>query len=258
VTLTATSNANNAFIGWTGDITASTNSLSLVLTSNVALSANFVTNATDIIIDNPDPGATFSGAWQIGTSSPDKYGADYRFASALSGGLSNAVYRPYFYNPGYYDVFLWYPQGSNRATNAPWTIVYSGGSITVPVDETVNGGGWQLLASGRPFAQGTNGFVSLSNDTGFSGKVVLADAVRFVYTGPLVVTPPRFEDIGLLGDGTIRLQVTAEPGHYSVEASTNLADWIELTNFINSSNSFDYIDVETNLTQRFYRARRVP
>jgi len=100
-----------------------------------------------------------------------------------------ATFRPAFANAGYYDVYIWYPQGSNRATNAPWSVFFAGGSTNVPVNQSVNGGGWRLIAAARPFQAGTDGYVQLSNDTGYSGKVVLADGVRFIFAGPLSVAP---------------------------------------------------------------------
>ncbi len=75
-------------------------------------------------------------------------------------------------------------------------ISHSGGNETVYLDQTGNGGSWQLLASSKQFAAGTNGFVRLSNNSGESGRVVMADAVRFVYSPnqflpPIVAVPPQ-------------------------------------------------------------------
>jgi hypothetical protein len=189
VTLTATPNSSFAFIGWSGDAGGTNNPLSLLLTTNESVTANFVSTATDLILDNTDPAVSFIGLWQTGTTSPDKYGPDYRFALTQAGGQSNAIYRPYIYNPGYYNVYVWYPQGSNRATNAPWSVFYSGGNATVAVNQTINGGQWVLLTANRPFLQGTNGYVLLSNNTGYSGSVVLADAVRFLFSSALPAPP---------------------------------------------------------------------
>lgn len=206
VTLTATANPGYGFTGWSGDATGANNPLNLTLTTNRSVTATFLNLGTDIIIDNPDAQADFTNAWQTGTNSVDKYGADYRFASTVAGGMSNATYRPALGSAGYYDVFIWYPQGSNRATNAPWSVVYDGGSVNVAVNQTVNGGGWRLLAAARPFQSGTNGCVRLSNDTGYSGKVVLADAVKFSFVGP-IHTPPA---------------ITAQPQSLTVTAGSNV------------------------------------
>src|ERR1051325_5796548 len=187
VLLTAMPNPGFVFGGWAGHIASLANPTGLLMDTNKSVSAAFF--PTDIILGNTSVAVSFDGAWQTGTSSVDKFGSDYRFASTAAGGLSNAVYRPFIYVAGYYDVFIWYPQGSNRATNAPWSIVYYGSTTNVAVDQTINGGGWRLIAPARPFQNGTNGYVNLSNDTGLSGKVVLADAVRFTLVSPFPNAP---------------------------------------------------------------------
>jgi uncharacterized repeat protein (TIGR02543 family) len=186
VLLTALANTGFAFTGWSGDAAGTNNPLTLLMTGNLSVTANFV--SLDLILDNTNPAVSFTGNWQTGTSSTDKFGPDYRFASTSQGGLSNATYRPYITVAGHYDVFIWYPQGSNRATNAPWSVAYLNGATNLPVNQQVNGGSWFRLAAGLPFAQGNGGYARLSNDTGYPGSVVLADAARFLYLGPLV--PP--------------------------------------------------------------------
>lgn len=136
------------------------------------------TTAGTIIIDNPD--AAFTGSWTLATPSLDKYGPNYHFASSVVGApTATATFRPNITTPGKYDVHVWYPQGGNRANNAPYTIVHDHGSTTVLVNQQAGGGSWQLIASGVEFAKGTNGFVRLANNA--NPSVVLADAVRFTY-----------------------------------------------------------------------------
>jgi len=139
------------------------------------------TTAGTVVIDNVD--ASFTGTWSTGTMSPDKYSTNYGFASTVSGAATlTARFAPNLATPGHYDVYVWYPQGSNRSTNAPHTVVFDGGSVTLNLNQTNGGGDWRLLAADKPFAVGTNGYVQIANDTGESGKVVMADAVRFVYS----------------------------------------------------------------------------
>ncbi len=40
-----------------------------------------------------------------------------------------------------------------------------------------------MLVSSKHFAEGTGGYVKLGNGTGYTGKVVMADAVRFQQVG---------------------------------------------------------------------------
>jgi uncharacterized lipoprotein YddW (UPF0748 family) len=146
----------------------------------------------DIIIDNLDPDASFEGTWQTG-SGAGQYGSDYRFALTRSGGLSNAVFRPYIGVPGKYDVFVWYRDGSNRPTNANWRIMHQDGVQSVAVDQTRDGGTWVKIGSALPFSWGTNGSVILSNDSTPEGRAAMADAVRFTRAPvlPEIVTDPQ-------------------------------------------------------------------
>jgi hypothetical protein len=70
--------------------------------------------------------------------------------------------------------------------------------------------------------------------------------------------PPRVDSIRLKPDGQVQLYLSALPGHYVVEASTSLVSWVELSNFITSGVTFEYLDSATNQSQRFYRARLIP
>jgi uncharacterized lipoprotein YddW (UPF0748 family) len=148
--------------------------------------------AGEIIIDNPD--ANLSGTWTTATSSADKYGGNYAFATAGTG--ATATFTPPIATPGLYDVYVWYPQGGNRPTNAPWTLVFDGGTNTGVVNQTINGGGWRLMAANKLFARGTNGFFQWQTTAAEAAKVVMADAVRFVYVTnqepPLAGNVPRW------------------------------------------------------------------
>jgi hypothetical protein len=136
------------------------------------------TTAGNIILDNPS--AAFAGAWTTNNISPDKYSTDYAFATTVVGVPdASAVFRPNITTPGKYDVYVWYPQGANRANNAPYHIAFNGGETNVLVNQQSGGGTWQLIASAMDFARGTNGYVALSNNA--NPTVVIADAVRFAY-----------------------------------------------------------------------------
>jgi hypothetical protein len=96
-----------------------------------------------------------------------------------------------------------------------------------------------------------------------SYSVVVSNVAGVVNSDEAVLTvtqpqPPKIDWIGLTTEGCIQLRGSGDPGHYSIEATTNLAEWAELTNFTTTSATFQYTDGETNLTQRFYRARLIP
>ena len=244
VTLTANPNPGYTFVSWGGNAAGSANPLPALLQSNLTVTATFWSTNGDLFLDNTNAEVTFSSEWSTGSTSADKYLADYRFASTAAGGTATAVYRPALGVAGFYDVFVWYPQGSNRATNVPWSVVYSGGSTNIAVDQTVNGGDWRLIAAARPFAPGTNGFVQLSNDTGAAGKVVLADGVRFLIVTPLN-TPPTISahpqnQTGKVGSN-FTFTVTATgfpPPTYQWRFNNNPIPGASSTSFVRSSTQF--------------------
>jgi len=139
---------------------------------------NSFRTAGEIISDNGS--AVFAGTWTLGTSAPDKFGGDYLFASTAS--PATATYTPEISTPGFYHVHVWYSQGANRSTNAPFLIAFSGGTASGGVNQTINGGGWRVVATNLPFARGTGGYFQWQSATDESpSRVVMADAVRFVY-----------------------------------------------------------------------------
>lgn len=194
VFITATPNTGSTFLGWAGDASGTANPLSLTMNANKSIVAMFSGGVSEIILDNPS--ADFSvGSWSTGTSSTDKYGPDYRFATAVSGTASAvATFRPTILTAGFYDVYVWYPQGGNRSTSAPCNVYYNGGSMTATLNETTSGGTWNLIASEKNFLAGTTGRVTLANNTADPGKVAMADAVKFSYAAwqtPYVVAQPQ-------------------------------------------------------------------
>lgn len=134
--------------------------------------------AGSLILDNPD--ASFTGDWTLATAAQDKYSSDYRAATSVTGpATATATWQPNISTPGKYDVFIWYPQGSNHAVDVPFLISFAGGITNVLINQQAGGGGWQLLASDLEFVKGSSGFVRLDNHAG--GSMVVADAVRFEY-----------------------------------------------------------------------------
>lgn len=177
--------------------------------TNTARSAGWTfSTAGELILDNAD--ATYTGTWSTGTLSPDKYAADYRFITInTSGNTASAFFTPAIATPGFYDVFVWYPQGGNRTTNAYVQIVHDGGSVLTRVNQETGGGGWRQVGTNLHFVAGTNGFVRIGNFAGDTGEVVMADAVRFVYRAgqdtPVAPTMPDWWALHYFGATTSAL-----------------------------------------------------
>jgi uncharacterized lipoprotein YddW (UPF0748 family) len=143
-------------------------------------------------------------------------------------------------------------------SNATFTVTATG---TLPLSYQ-----WQFNSTGILGATGSSFTRSpaQTNDAGLyavvvtnvAGSVTSSNASLTVNVPP--AQPPQIDSISLTPDGPIQLQVSGALGHYAVEATTNLANWAELTNFTTTNTVFQYLDPETNLTQRFYRVRLIP
>ncbi|MBN1475448.1 hypothetical protein JXA47_01715 [Candidatus Sumerlaeota bacterium] len=134
-----------------------------------------------VIVDNSDPGFEVTvGDWSTGSSSSDKYGADYRFAS-VGAASSEAQWSATLPQRGLWQAQCWYPQGSNRTTEAPYTVISSEGTERILVNQQINGGQFNSLGSPR-FFEGPEARIVIDDMTS-TGNVVLADAVRWVFVG---------------------------------------------------------------------------
>jgi N-acetyl-anhydromuramyl-L-alanine amidase AmpD len=141
-------------------------------TSTGSIVVNAPTGKTEVIKDNTQ--ATYVGTWATGSSSTDKYGADYRYHSTA------AVSEPATFSAALnvsaaWNVRAWWPAGSNRSTTTPYVISHDAGSTTVNKNQQINGGSWQLLGTWN--MSGTKDVkVSCWTATGF---LVMADAVKW-------------------------------------------------------------------------------
>lgn len=150
-----------------------------------------VTTVTQPIITIDNPAASYSGSWATASSSSDRYGADYLYAS-VSTTVKTVTFTPNIPVAGTYNVYEWHPQGTNRVTAAPVTVNYSGGSQTYYVNQQSGGGAFNLIAT-KPFAAGTSGSVVISNQ-GSGGTNVMADAVQL---RSVAETTPPSNPVGL-------------------------------------------------------------
>ena len=257
VGLIATPLSGFGFTTWSGDLIDTTNSISLNLASNMVITASFSDSLTNIIIDNGELGATVAGTWGTFTNQPNppgRYGADFRFVTSGFSETATAIYRPTIVVPGFYDVFIWYPQppGFNYSTKAPWSVTGQSQTVLTLVDQRVNGGGWVRIASSIYFAAGTNGFVRVSNNAGESSRTIVADAVRFLGGRP---PAPKFTGYAVTG-GQVQLSLNTFTGlTYSVEVSTNLLNWQEFASFTSTNSIMPILDPHfSNHPKRFFRA----
>ncbi len=136
----------------------------------------------EIVLDNDDPGVTYTGTWSNGSAS--KYyengvtssGVIYRAVAAAATETHTARYTPTIATSGYYPVYTWVLASTNR-TMQKYRIAHSGGLSEVVVDHRLVGNGWVWLGEYYFESGGTN-YVEISNESS-AGGYVIADAIRF-------------------------------------------------------------------------------
>ena len=136
----------------------------------------------DVTVDNGELGFTLvAGSWPSSRGLPGYYGFNY-LSHGAGAGASAVDWRPALPGDGRYEVLVSYSAGTNRATNATYTVHHAEGSTPVAVNQQVagapapRGGEWASLGV-FPFAGGIDGHVVL---TDAADRTVIADAVRFL------------------------------------------------------------------------------
>ncbi len=134
--------------------------------------------AQSIVVDNSDPQFhILYGTWNTGAFGTP-WGADYNWSltTGAGGQPAAAEWRPNLPAAGTWRVETYYVAGTNRASDAPFTVIHANGSTPVTINQQTNGQTWVTLGIFN-FDAGTGGAVRLENNAGPS--VVIADAVRF-------------------------------------------------------------------------------
>jgi len=92
--------------------------------------------------------------------------------------------------------------------------------------------------------------------TNIAGFVASSNALLSILTA----APAEFETVAFLPDASLQLRLTGDPGAtYYVQASTNLVDWMPLTNITIGTGPFNFIITGvTSDDRRFFRARSGP
>jgi len=156
--------------------------LSWVGTKLYTTNGSFTTFANLLILDTSD--ASYMGVWTAGADgvANGAYDTNYQTtATTTDNPTAWAVYTPSIPVAGLYNVSIWHPQNAGFTTNAQVIIFGATNQLFAAVNETVNGGGWHSLASNVYFGSGTNGSVTIYNNTGESHKSVAANAMMWTY-----------------------------------------------------------------------------
>nr|WP_079001422.1 DNRLRE domain-containing protein [Streptomyces sp. AS58] len=158
-------------------------------------SANGITgelSGTSVLVDDGDAGTTAAnGSWPAsGNTAFTQYAVnqDYLFNKDSVAG-NTYTWQPNLPEDGDYQVQAHYVAASDRATNAPYTVTYNGGSQTYTVNQQAGSAGvWKTLGT-HPFKAGTAGKIVLGDGPASTSTAVIADAVRFTKGGAVTKQP---------------------------------------------------------------------
>ncbi|MFF3893896.1 DNRLRE domain-containing protein [Streptomyces sp. NPDC001812] len=149
-------------------------------------------SGTSVVVDDGDAGRTAAvGAWPAsGNTDYTQYAVngDYLYNKDSVAGDAY-TWQPSLPEDGTYQVEVHNVPAVDRATDAPYTVTYEGGSKQYTVDQKSGSGGvWKTLGS-HPFTAGTSGKVVLGDGPASASTAVVADAVRFT-KGSVVTKKP--------------------------------------------------------------------
>jgi hypothetical protein len=135
----------------------------------------------EVVMDNDDPGVTFSGQWTDGKESIyfGKSGAvPYKQARTSNKETAYARYTPEIPEAGFYPVYAWTSSGKDRAADQLYRVNHTGGATEVMVNHRRVGNGLVYLGT-YYFEAGKKGSVDISNQSNDARSVVVADMIRF-------------------------------------------------------------------------------
>lgn len=132
--------------------------------------------AGGITIDNGTAGYLETGSWTT-SNAFGYYGTAGRYAPSGTGSIK-ATWTPNLTSTRNYEVFAWWVDGTNRATNSTYQITHANGTTNKAVNQSINGGKWNSLGT-YTFNSGTAGKIVLT-DLAEAGKNVIADGICLV------------------------------------------------------------------------------
>ncbi|MFB6552021.1 DNRLRE domain-containing protein [Streptomyces sp. NPDC056405] len=149
-------------------------------------------SGTSVVVDDGDTGRTAAvGSWPAsGNTTYTQYAVnrDYLYNKDSVAG-DTYTWQPSLPEDGTYQVDVHSVPAVDRATNAPYTVTYSGGLKQYTVDQSAGTGGvWKTLGS-HPFKAGTAGKIVLGDAPASTSTAVVADAVRFTKGGTVTKKP---------------------------------------------------------------------
>lgn len=127
-----------------------------------------------IVVDNQAPSVQRIGTWCVSNATVGVYGPDSEWSCNGNTGV-RFRWVPTIPATGQYDVYVRWPNHSNRSTTVPYTVHHAGGNTVKNFNQQTGDNGWRR--HGRYMLNaGTEAYVEVSSANGTAG----ADAVQFV------------------------------------------------------------------------------
>ena len=170
-----------------------------------------------IIMDETDPGTSNSGGWLSGANAGGLNGDYLLDGIAFNKPLRWLRYTPTFPTNGTYEVYAWWVESSNRATNSAYDIIHAAGTNRVLVNQRASSGGWfKLMTTNFTVGQGQG--VIIRNDGTATNNYVVADGIRFLGIGGAApVNPPVIE---LVASDAVAGEFTTNQGRFAFVRSS--------------------------------------
>ena len=134
-------------------------------------------NTQEFFADNGDTTYTSSGTWTNSTNVTGFYGTNYRWATTALTETAVSRWIIDITAEGRYPLYVRYTAAGDRAADAKFRVIHAGGTSTVNVNQTQQGGRWLYLGEWE-FNGASDAIIELSNQSASAGQVVVADAVR--------------------------------------------------------------------------------
>jgi hypothetical protein len=200
-----------------------------------------------IILDQGGLGTGNSGGWTAGANAGG-WNGDYWHDGSTGKGTKWVSYTPTLPTNGTYEVYAWWVEASNRATNTPYDIVHAAGTTRVLVNQKLSSGGWFKLLTTN-FNAGTSGSVTIRNDNTVAGTYCIADGIRLVGIGGAVI-PPAPPTIEIVASDAVAGEWLTDTARFAIVRSgdTNPAVTVNYSISGSASNGVDFVALPGSVT----------
>jgi hypothetical protein len=200
-----------------------------------------------IILDQGGPGTANSGGWTAGANAGG-WNGDYWHDGSTGKGTKWVSYTPTLPTNGTYEVYAWWVEASNRATNTPYDIIHAAGTNRVLVNQVKPSSGWFKLLTTN-FNAGTSGSVIIRNDNTLAGTYCIADAVHFVGIGSAAL-PPAPLTIEIVASDATAGEFNTNTARFAIVRSgdPNPAVTVNYTISGSATNGVDYVTLPGSVT----------